>query len=296
MAVLHIPKLNLEVPVFDGTDELTLNRGAGRIIGTARLGEVGNVGIAAHRDGFFRGLQDVGAGDTIELKLPDRTERYRVTGIQITTPENVSVLQPTVKASLTLVTCYPFYFVGSAPQRYIVHAAIPEQMNLMTTSSQRPIDKEKKEKAMKPTTVKALFFASAVWITAAMTLMAQERSTTSVTPGTSSATTQVERAEVTYVSGNELVVKMDTGEVRYITVPDSARATVDGKEVTIRDLKPGMKLQRTITTTQTPKTVTTVRTVTGKVFAVTAPLHVILSFPDGSPNKQYKVPKDQRYS
>ena len=146
---------------------------------------------------------------------------------------------------------------------------------------------------MKPTTVKALFFASAVWITAAMTLMAQERSTTSVTPGTTSATTQVERAEVTYVSGNELVVKMDTGEVRHLTVADSARATVDGKEVTIRDLKPGMKLQRTITTTQTPKTVTTVRTVTGRVFAVTAPLHVILSFPDGSPNKQYKVPKDQ---
>ena len=146
---------------------------------------------------------------------------------------------------------------------------------------------------MKPTTVQTLFFASAVWIAAATTLMAQERSTTSVAPGTSSATTQVERAEVTYVSGNELVVKMDTGEVRYITVPDSARATVDGKEVTIRDLKPGMKLQRTITTTQTPKTVTTVRTVTGKVFAVTAPLHVILSFPDGSPNKQYKVPKDQ---
>ncbi len=146
---------------------------------------------------------------------------------------------------------------------------------------------------MKPTTVHTLFFASAVWITAAMALTAQERSTTSVAPGTSSATTQVERAEVTYVSGNELVVKMDTGEVRYITVPDSARATVDGKEVTIRDLKPGMKLQRTITTTQTPKTVTTVRTVTGKVFAVTAPLHVILSFPDGSPNKQYQVPKDQ---
>ena len=124
MAVLHIPKLNLEVPIFDGTDELTLNRGAGRIIGTARPGEVGNVGIAAHRDGFFRGLQDVGAGDTIELKLPDRTDRYRVTRIQITTPEDVSVLQPTVEASLTLVTCYPFYFVGSAPQRYIVHAAI----------------------------------------------------------------------------------------------------------------------------------------------------------------------------
>jgi hypothetical protein len=146
---------------------------------------------------------------------------------------------------------------------------------------------------MKPKTVQALFLAGAVWITAAVSLIAQERSTTSVTPGTTSATTQVERAEVTYVSGNELVVKMDTGEVRHLTVPDSARATVDGKELSIRDLKPGMKLQRTITTTQTPKSVTTVRTVTGKVFAVTAPLHVILSFPDGSPNKQYQVPKDQ---
>ena len=145
---------------------------------------------------------------------------------------------------------------------------------------------------MKPTTVKALFLASAVWITA-MTLMAQDRSTTQVTPGQASTTSQVERAEVVYVSGNELVVKMDTGEVRHLTVPDTARATVDGKEVTIRDLKPGMKLQRTITTTQTPKSVTTVRTVTGKVFSVSAPLHVILSFPDGSPNKQYQIPKDQ---
>ena len=146
---------------------------------------------------------------------------------------------------------------------------------------------------MKPTTVKALFLASAVWLTAAVTLMAQDRSTTQSTPGQSSTTSQVERAEVVYVSGNELVVKMDTGEVRHLTVPDSARATVDGKELSIRDLKPGMKLQRTITTTQTPKSVTTVRTITGKVFAVNAPLTVILSFPDGSPNKQYQVPKDQ---
>jgi len=146
---------------------------------------------------------------------------------------------------------------------------------------------------MKPKTVQALFFAGAVWITAAVSLTAQERSTTQVTPGQSSTTSQVERAEVVYVSGNELVVKMESGEVRHLTVPDSARATVDGKEVTIRDLKPGMKLQRTITTTQTPKSVTTVRTVTGKVFSVSAPLHVILSFPDGSPNKQYQVPKDQ---
>jgi sortase A len=126
LAVLRIPKLHLEVPVFDGTDDLTLNIGAGRIIGTARLGQIGNIGIAGHRDGFFRGLKDIGPGDTMELELPDRTEHYAVSTIEITDPDDVSVLRPTPNASLTLVTCYPFYFVGSAPQRYIVHASVSE--------------------------------------------------------------------------------------------------------------------------------------------------------------------------
>src|SRR5688572_21249638 len=124
LAVLRIPKLNLQVPVFDGTDEWTLNRGAGRIIGTARLGDVGNTGIAGHRDGFFRALKDIALGDVVELTTPRGTERYVVTQTQITTPEDVSVLRPTATSSLTLVTCYPFYFVGSAPQRFIVHASI----------------------------------------------------------------------------------------------------------------------------------------------------------------------------
>ena len=122
-AVLSIPKLHLEVPVYDGTDELTLNRGAGRIIGTARLGESGNTGIAGHRDGFFRGLKDIAPGDRINLALPNQTSHYMVENIRITSPDDVSVLRPTPKASLTLVTCYPFYFVGSAPQRYIVSAS-----------------------------------------------------------------------------------------------------------------------------------------------------------------------------
>jgi sortase A len=126
LAVLRIPKLRLEVPIFNGTDELTLNRGVGRIIGTARLGEPGNIGLAGHRDGFFRGLKDIGPGDILELTTPGRREQYAVTGIQITSPEDVSVLRPTATASLTLVTCYPFYFVGSAPQRYIVHASLTE--------------------------------------------------------------------------------------------------------------------------------------------------------------------------
>jgi hypothetical protein len=135
------------------------------------------------------------------------------------------------------------------------------------------------------------FLVGTVWIGAAVVLMAQDTTTTQITPGTSSVTSQVERAEVVYVSGNELVVKMESGEVRHLSVPDSAKATVDGKELTIRDLKPGMKLQRTITTTTSPRTVRTVRNITGKVVTVFAPNTVILNFPDG--NKQYKIPKDQ---
>lgn len=128
---------------------------------------------------------------------------------------------------------------------------------------------------------------------AAGNVLAQERSTSTVNRGQSNVTTQVERAEVVYVSGNDLVVKMENGEVRHLTVPDNVTATVDGKQLTVHDLKPGMKLQRTITTTTTPTTVTTVKTATGRVVQVIAPLNVILSFPDGSPNKQYKIPKDQ---
>jgi sortase A len=125
-AVLRIPKLHLEVPVYEGSEERVLNLGLGRIIGTARLGEPGNTGIAGHRDGFFRALKDIGPGDTLELMLPHRTDHYLVTNIIITNPDDVSVLEPTSTASLTLVTCYPFYFVGSAPQRYIVQASFEE--------------------------------------------------------------------------------------------------------------------------------------------------------------------------
>ncbi len=124
LALLRLPKIHLEVPVLEGTDELTLNRGVGRIVGTARLGENGNVGVAGHRDGFFRGLKDVGVGDKIDLVLPNRTDTYVVDKVEIVNPDNVGVLRPTSVSSLTLVTCYPFYFIGSAPQRYIVHASI----------------------------------------------------------------------------------------------------------------------------------------------------------------------------
>jgi sortase A len=122
LAVLRIPTIRLTVPVFDGTSERNLNRGAGRIEGTAQLGEPGNVGIAAHRDGFFRALKDVQVGDLLVMERVTATDTYRIVSTTIVDPSDVSVLDPTLTSSVTLVTCYPFYFVGSAPQRFIVHA------------------------------------------------------------------------------------------------------------------------------------------------------------------------------
>jgi sortase A len=126
LGILRIPKMDLQVPIFDGTDELTLNRGVGRIHGTAHLGQPGNLGIAGHRDGFFRGLKDIGIGDVVELQSRGRTLQFIVHQIQIVRPENTSVLAATPTPTLTLVTCYPFYYVGSAPERFIVTAAIKD--------------------------------------------------------------------------------------------------------------------------------------------------------------------------
>jgi sortase A len=122
LAILRIPKIALEVPVFNDTDDLTLNRGVGRILGTAQIGRPGNLGIAGHRDGFFRGLKDIGPGDNIELLRPGGTDRYAVSQVQIVTPTDTYVLSPVPEPTLTLVTCFPFYYVGSAPKRYVVTA------------------------------------------------------------------------------------------------------------------------------------------------------------------------------
>ena len=123
LAILRIPKLKFEVAVFEGTDELILNRGVGRIAGTAGIGDSGNIGIAGHRDGFFRCLKDVAVGDIITLSSPSDSATYAVDQIEIVAPEDVRVLAPRASPSVTLVTCYPFYYSGAAPQRFIVHCS-----------------------------------------------------------------------------------------------------------------------------------------------------------------------------
>ena len=122
LAILRIPGIGLEVPVLDGVDDLTLNRGVGHIPETAAPGGPGNAGIAGHRDGFFRGLKDVAVGDVIEVETLSSRLSYRIDRISIVSQTDVDVLDATREPTLTLVTCYPFYFVGSAPQRYIVSA------------------------------------------------------------------------------------------------------------------------------------------------------------------------------
>lgn len=122
LARLEIPAAELSVMVLDGTDETTLDRAVGRIEGTARPGEPGNLGIAGHRDGYFRGLKDLAPGDAIRLATLEGVAHYRVAGIDVVAPERVDVLDPTPEPTLTLVTCYPFYFVGDAPERYVVRA------------------------------------------------------------------------------------------------------------------------------------------------------------------------------
>jgi sortase A len=125
-AVLRIPRIALEVPVNAGTGAQVLLRGAGLIAGTAAPGTAGNVAIAAHRDSFFRGLKDVELGDLVELDTREGTWTYRVTALWVVEPNEVQVIADTGEPVLTLVTCYPFYFVGHAPRRFIVRATAEE--------------------------------------------------------------------------------------------------------------------------------------------------------------------------
>jgi sortase A len=122
LAVLRIPRINLEVPVLEGTSEATLNTAVGHVEATALPGFDGNSGIAGHCDGFFQGLKNVASGDAIELETVQGIEQYRIQRTWIVAPDDVSVLDRTPNRSLTLMTCFPFDGAGSASQRYIVRA------------------------------------------------------------------------------------------------------------------------------------------------------------------------------
>jgi sortase A len=120
---IGIPRLDISAVVIEGTSHKTLRRAVGHIAGTALPGEQGNVGIAGHRDTFFRPLRNVQENDIITLTTLGGEYRYRVVSIKVVSPDDVAVLNPDGEEVLTLVTCYPFYYVGSAPQRFIVRAA-----------------------------------------------------------------------------------------------------------------------------------------------------------------------------
>src|SRR5215467_841115 len=136
----------------------------------------------------------------------------------------------------------------------------------------------------------------AVCLTFAMSANAQVQTETNTTAGKATKTVKVESGQVVYVSGNDLVVKMPDGTLRHFNnVPESARVDVDGKQLGIHDLKPGMTLHKTITTTTTPKVITTTKSVTGTVFYVQPPNSVILTMEDGK-NQQFKIPKGQKFN
>lgn len=298
--MLSIPRLRLDVPVFEGTDELTLNRGAGRIAGTAQLGEQGNIGIAAHRDGFFRSLKDVRVGDRIELAQLRHKFVYTVDNISVVGPSDLTVLQARPQPSLTLVTCYPFYFIGDAPQRYIVQASLVNSEQDLTETVARNFKTEQGEITVNP----RYEFQRALLVLAVggfglilnSNVSAQVQTQTFTTPGQPTTEVKVDRGTVVLVDGNDLVVKVEDGHlVHFANLPESARATVDGQELGIHDLKPGMTLERTITTTTTPQMITTVKHVTGTVWSVNPPSSVILTLEDGT-NQAFKIPDGQKFN
>ena len=125
-AILRIRSVALEVPVYADVTERNLNRGAGLIEGTALPDSDGNISIAAHRDGYFRVLEDVAVGDLIEIESPLHRRSYLVTDLAVVEPTDLWPLDETDTPAVTLVTCYPFYFVGNAPKRYIVRAIAME--------------------------------------------------------------------------------------------------------------------------------------------------------------------------
>jgi sortase A len=122
LGMLDVPRLKLSTPVIEGDDTATLKRSVGHLPDTPLPWQDGNAAIAGHRDGLFRPLKDVAVGDEIQFRTTQEAFRYRVTATTIVMPDDLSVLESRATGALTLITCYPFNYVGAAPKRFVVHA------------------------------------------------------------------------------------------------------------------------------------------------------------------------------
>jgi sortase A len=131
---LEAPTVKMSATVLEGSDDGTLSRGAGHIEDTPFPGQPGNIGIAGHRDTVFRPLRHIQVGDPLQLTTADRRFTYKISKTIIVGPDDVYVLDPTEKPTLTLVTCYPFDFIGHAPKRFIVQAQLVGDEPRATTS------------------------------------------------------------------------------------------------------------------------------------------------------------------
>ena len=123
---LQIPRLGLSTVVFEGSDDDVLDRGAGHLTGSALPGDRGNAVLAAHRDTFFRPLRNVRVGDTVRIRAPNRESVYVVESTTVVEPHDTYVLDATSRPALTLITCYPFRYVGPAPERFVVRAVLAQ--------------------------------------------------------------------------------------------------------------------------------------------------------------------------
>jgi sortase A len=136
---MSIPRLALKTIVVQGESSKILQRAIGHLPGTPLPGESGNVALAGHRDSYFRPLRNIQPGDVITIKTPDAEFEYQVESTEVVLPSDVQVLQPSAENSLTLVTCFPFYYIGPAPKRFIVHARQIGQLQAQPPIAEVPL-------------------------------------------------------------------------------------------------------------------------------------------------------------
>jgi sortase A len=129
---LEIPRLSVSTVVFEGADQDVLERGAGHLPGSALPGNRGNTVLAAHRDTFFRPLRGIRIGDVVKIHTPPQDSVYIVESARVVEPDEVDVLKPTPEPALTLITCYPFRYIGPAPERFVVRAVLDRRQDRLS--------------------------------------------------------------------------------------------------------------------------------------------------------------------